>query len=553
MSTALKFFNTLTRTKEVFTPIDPAAVRMYVCGPTVYDFAHIGNARPLIVFDVLYRLLRQVYGKTNVVYTRNITDVDDKINARAQLDFPDAPLNEAIARVTAGTERQFHEDAAALGCLAPTHEPRATAYIPEMRALIDRLVARGVAYVADNHVLFSPRAMDALPGVPRYGSLSRRSLDDMLAGARIDIAPYKRDPMDFVLWKPSKALEPGWDSPCDIATRGRPGWHIECSAMSIATLLRPFGGGLACDDPARNVFDIHGGGVDLVFPHHENEVAQSCCAFGGARMANLWMHNGFLQVAGEKMSKSLGNFVTIHDVLLKYPGDATRLNMLRTHYRQPMDWTKAGVDSSMDELRGWAEWIVDVYDSDTNLEQLGGKVDEGVIESLADDLNTPLAITRLRELFVRAKSNVAERANFVTTAIFFGFRNLQKPGYFHLGFTANLFESGPSVTDEIQELLLGYRAATANGLSTSTTYKSSAQAKGIRATLNDAGVLIVGNATSGDVESELRKEIAALMSERDAARERKDWKESDRIRDELTLKGITLKDGKDGTTWEFSR
>ena len=255
------------------------------------------------------------YGEKNVIYTRNITDVDDKINARAQVDFPDTQLNEAIARVTAGTERQFHEDVAALGCLPPTHEPRATAYILEMRALIERLVERGVAYVADEHVLFSPRAMDALPDAPRYGSLSRRSLDDMLAGARVDVAPYKRDPMDFVLWKPSKPQEPGWDSPCGIATQGRPGWHIECSAMSMATLLRPFGGGLACDDPSKNVFDIHGGGVDLVFPHHENEIAQSCCAFGGARMANLWMHNGFLQVEGEKMSKSLGNFITIRDLL----------------------------------------------------------------------------------------------------------------------------------------------------------------------------------------------------------------------------------------------
>ena len=288
---------------------------MYVCGPTVYDFAHIGNARPVIVFDVLFRLLRKIYGDDAVVYARNITDVDDKINARAAREFPLLPLNEAIAKVTAGTERQFHEDVAALGCLAPTYEPRATEYIAEMRALIERLGERGVAYLAEDNVLFSPSAMNALPGAPRYGALARRSLDEMMAGARVDVAPYKRDPMDFVLWKPSKSGEPGWPSPCGIAALGRPGWHIECSAMSMAKLLAPWGGGLACDDPEKNVFDIHGGGVDLVFPHHENEIAQSCCALGASRMANVWMHNGFLQVEGQKMSKSLGNFVTINDLL----------------------------------------------------------------------------------------------------------------------------------------------------------------------------------------------------------------------------------------------
>ena len=257
-----------------------ARCRLYVCGPTVYDFAHIGNARPVIVFDVLFRLLRHIYGADHVIYVRNITDVDDKINARAERDYPDLPLNEAIAKVTEATERQFHEDVAALGCLPPTDEPRATQYIEKMRAMIERLVARGVAYVAEDHVLFSPSAMDALPGAPRYGALAHRSLDEMLAGARVDVAPYKRDPMDFVLWKPSKPNEPSWPSPAGIAAPGRPGWHIECSAMSMATLLEPFGGGLACDDPSRNVFDIHGGGIDLVFPHHENEIAQSCCAFG---------------------------------------------------------------------------------------------------------------------------------------------------------------------------------------------------------------------------------------------------------------------------------
>ena len=311
----LRLYNTLARAKQDFTPIDPKAVRMYVCGPTVYDFAHIGNARPVIVFDVLFRLLRHTYGPDHVIYTRNITDVDDKINARAARDFPNLPLNEAIAKVTEATKRQFHEDVAALGCLPPTHEPRATQYIDTMRAMIERLIARGVAYVAEDHVLFSPSAMDALPCAPRYGTLAHRSLDEMLAGARVEVAPYKRDPMDFVLWKPSKPNEPGWPSPAAIAAPGRPGWHIECSAMSMATLLEPFGGGLECDDPGRNVFDIHGGGIDLVFPHHENEIAQSCSAFHSRAMANVWMHNGFLQVEGEKMAKSAGNFVTIHELL----------------------------------------------------------------------------------------------------------------------------------------------------------------------------------------------------------------------------------------------
>src|SRR5271163_755457 len=339
--TALRLYNTLTRRKEDFAPIDPSAVRLYVCGPPVYDYAHIGNARPVIVFDVLLRLLRHVYWAEHVVYVRNVTDVEDKSNARAERDWPDLALNDAIARVTEATERQFHEDVAALGALPPTFEPRATQYIDTMRVMIERLIARGVAYVAEDHVLFSPSAMDALPWTPRYGTLANRSLDEMLAGARVDVAPYKRDPMDFVLWKPSKPNEPSWPSPAGIAAPGRPGWHIECSAMSMATLLEPFGGGLQCDDPSCNTCDIHGGGIDLVFPHHENEIAQSCCAFGSERMANVWMHNGFLQVEGEKMSKSLGNFVTIHELLRGWLGEpwsgaAIRFAMLGTHYRQPI-------------------------------------------------------------------------------------------------------------------------------------------------------------------------------------------------------------------------
>ena len=411
MPTSLRLHSTLTRSKVEFQPLDPKAVRMYVCGPTVYDFAHIGNARPVIIFDALFRLLRKLYGDDNVVYARNVTDVDDKINARAVRDFPDLPLNQAIARVTESTARQFHDDVAALGCLPPTYEPRATAHIDEMKALIERLVARGVAYVAQEHVLFSPSAMDALPGAPRYGSLAKRSLDEMLAGARVDVAPYKRDPMDFVLWKPSKPNEPSWPSPAGVETPGRPGWHIECSAMSMAKLLAPFGGGLACDDPDKNVFDIHGGGVDLVFPHHENEIAQSCCAFATPRMANVWMHNGFLQVEGEKMSKSLGNFVTINDLLRnevfggrKWSGEALRLAMLRTHYRQPIDWTAKALEEAESALDRWYDAIGDVAP---------GKVAPGVEDALCDDLNTPAALGELHRLGAEDPSAIKASANLL--------------------------------------------------------------------------------------------------------------------------------------------
>src|SRR5499425_3390993 len=338
----LKLYDTLTREKWAFTPIDPQHVRMYVCGPTVYDFAHIGNARPVIVFDVLFRLLRYLAkqgvwddgrGETTVTYARNITDVDDKINARAAEEYPDLPLNEAIRKVTEKTDRQFHEDVAALGCLPPTVEPRATEHIAEMRTLIERLVASGNAYVAEDHVLFS------VPSMPDYGKLAKRSLEEMKAGARVDVAPYKRDPMDFVLWKPSKPGEPAWPSPAGIAAPGRPGWHIECSAMAWKHL--------------GETFDIHGGGIDLVFPHHENEIAQTRCAFHSPLMANVWMHNGFLQVEGAKMAKSEGNFVTIRELLVDWPGEVLRLNMLRTHYRQPIDWTLKGLEESWRTLDEW--------------------------------------------------------------------------------------------------------------------------------------------------------------------------------------------------------
>jgi cysteinyl-tRNA synthetase len=371
----LKLYDTLTREKRLFQPLESARVRMYVCGPTVYDFAHIGNARPVIVFDVLFRLLRHLYGAEQVEYVRNITDVDDKINARAAEEYPELPLNEAIRKVTEKTDRQFHEDVSALGCLPPTVEPRATEHIEEMKTLIERLVAAGNAYVADDHVLFD------VPSMPDYGKLSKRSLDEMIAGARVDVAPYKRGPMDFVLWKPSKPGEPAWPSPAGIAAPGRPGWHIECSAMAWKHL--------------GETFDIHGGGIDLVFPHHENEIAQSRCAFHLPVMANYWMHNGFLQVEGEKMAKSLGNFITIRELLTNWrgtgwPGETIRFNMLRTHYRQPMDWTAEGLEEAHKILLDWYESIDGVSDGD--------QAPSEIVETLCDDLNTPLLITELHKL-----------------------------------------------------------------------------------------------------------------------------------------------------------
>jgi cysteinyl-tRNA synthetase len=389
----LKLYDTLTREKRVLKPLDPDRVRMYVCGPTVYDFAHIGNARPLIVFDVLFRLLRHIYGADHVTYVRNITDVDDKINARATEEYPNLPLNEAIRLVTEKTERQFHADADALGCLPPSVEPRATEHIVEMKRLIEALVAAGHAYVADDHVLFSVASM------PDYGRLSKRSLDEMIAGARVEVAPYKRDPMDFVLWKPSKPGEPAWPSPVGIATPGRPGWHIECSAMSWKYL--------------GETFDIHGGGIDLVFPHHENEIAQSRCAFHNQPfMAQFWMHNGFLQVEGEKMAKSLGNFITIRDLLAESPGEAIRLAMLSTHYRQPINWTEAGLREAKRTLDHWYALTADVAAGI-------GRAD--VLNALTDDLNTPSALTALHELRSEAaKGNKRAAASLKVSAQLLG-------------------------------------------------------------------------------------------------------------------------------------
>ena len=363
----LRLYNTLTRRKEEFVPLDPKNVRMYVCGPTVYDYAHIGNARPVIVFDVLFRLLRHLYGADHVNYVRNITDIDDKINARAlkRRGARNVPVLDVLRELTEETQTQYLADVSALGNLPPTHTPRATDHVREMIAMIAALIEGGHAYSAEGHVLFD------VGSKPDYGKLSRRSLDEMIAGARVEVAPYKKNPMDFVLWKPSDQNTPGWDSPWG---RGRPGWHIECSAMGERYL--------------GETFDIHGGGIDLLFPHHENEIAQSECAHHGHALARVWMHNGFLQVEGEKMSKSLGNFVTIHDLLQDWPGDVLRFNMLRTHYRQPMDWTVAGMKESWDTLQRWYDIAEPVTAS---------KHGEAFLSALGDDLNTPQAIAELHQ------------------------------------------------------------------------------------------------------------------------------------------------------------
>ena len=466
---SLTLYNTLSRHKEAFEPIDPANVRLYVCGPTVYDYAHIGNARPVIVFDVLFRLLRHHFGPEHVTYVRNITDVDDKINARAARDFPNEDPVKAIARLTETTARQFHADIAALGVLPPTHEPRATQHIEGMKALIEQLIAKGHAYVAEDHVLFD------VPSMRDYGELSGRSLEEMEAGARVDVAPYKKDPMDFVLWKPSKPGEPAWPSPGGIGTPGRPGWHIECSAMAKAHL--------------GEVFDIHGGGIDLVFPHHENEVAQSRCAHGSEVMARVWMHNGFLQVEGEKMSKSLGNFITIHELLAEkrfggqlWHGKVLRLAMLQTHYRQPIDWT-------VDRLTQARAFLFELADA------LGGAApgaapEEDFLAALSDDLNTPAALSILHGQFKSARKGNAESLARVAAAVrFLGVWDGETRADLAVGFEA------PKV---------------------------------------DAA------------------EIESLIAERLAARRARDFKEADRIRDTLAAKGIRLKDGPDGTTWEIA-
>ena len=454
----LTLHNTLTRRREPLEPVRPGHVGMYVCGPTVYDLAHIGNARPIVVFDVLYRVLKRLY--PSVTYVRNITDVDDKINEASRR------TGEPIESITARTTKAFHEDIAALGALPPDVEPRATAHVPQMIALIEALIAAGNAYEAEGHVLFH------VPSAPRYGALSGRNRDEMIAGLRVEVAPYKRDPADFVLWKPSDETLPGWESPWG---RGRPGWHIECSAMSRVYL--------------GETLDIHGGGLDLVFPHHENEIAQSECACPGPPFARHWVHNGWLTVEGEKMSKSLGNFITIRDALAEAPGEVNRLVLLSTHYRHPMDWTadgiaqaRANLDRLYTALRNAGATANGVEDS----------VDPEVEAALCDDLNTPKALAALHRL--AGELNRAGDAAAMARA------------------AAALRGSGA---------LLGLLQADPEAW-----FRGAGQEGG----MSDA-------------------EIEAQIAARAAARAERDFAEADRIRDAMAAEGITLEDKPEGTLW----
>ncbi len=479
----LKLYNTLTREKSVFKPIDAENVRMYVCGPTVYDYAHIGNARPVIVFDVLFRLLRHVYGESHVTYARNITDVDDKINARALRDYPGLPLNAAIRAVTEKTETQFLEDARALGSLEPTVQPRATDNIAEMIEIIERLIARGHAYQASGEVLFDTKSM------ADYGQLSKRNLDEQQAGARVAVDAHKKNPGDFVLWKLSDDNEPGWESPWG---RGRPGWHIECSAMSGRYL--------------GDVFDIHGGGLDLIFPHHENEIAQSRCAHGTDVMANVWMHNGFLQVEGRKMSKSEGNFVTIYELLhtetfagRQWPGEVLRLAMLMTHYREPIDFTWNKLIEASNTLSKWKR-AAELLSS-----QSTAPIDPQVLKALADDLSTQRAVQRLSTIAGSAFAAFHERGAVSEHEV-----------------------------EQEQQMLVATLVASAKLLGFDLLEKTE-----------------IDEAVAVEVDARVKARLEFLKA--------KNFAEADKIRDTLAAEGIQLKDGKDAatgervTTWEIKR
>jgi cysteinyl-tRNA synthetase len=432
----LYLHNSLTRRRERFVPVDPTHVRMYVCGPTVYDLAHLGNARPAVVFDVLARLLRHLYPR--VTYVRNITDVDDKINARA------AETGRPIAEITTRTTEDYHADVVALGNLPPDAEPRATAHIGEMIALIERLIALGHAYAAQGHVLFAVASFSA------YGQLSGYSRDELIAGARVDVAPYKRDPGDFVLWKPSPPELPGWDSPWG---RGRPGWHIECSAMAWRYL--------------GTSFDIHGGGRDLIFPHHENELAQSLCALPGSDFARYWLHNGMLLVNGEKMSKSLGNFRTIREALAKAPGEAIRLLLLRTQYRAPIDFTEGGLTEARRELDRFYRALERFPDSECD------EPAETVLDALCDDLNTPSALAMLHALADAALAGDRQAAlRLKAGGLLLGLLQAKPAAWFHGGTNASRIEAA------IAERLAARRA------------RDYARADAIRAALAAEGIVL---------------------------------------------------------------
>jgi len=456
----LQLYNTLARAKQPFEPLIPGHVRMYVCGPTVYDFAHIGNARPVVVFDVLFRLLRHVYGDKAVTYARNITDVEDKIIVRA------AENGESIDDLTARTTVAFHQDMAALGALEPTIEPRATDHIPRMIDMIDRLIDEDYAYAAEGHVLFH------VPAMHDYGELSRRSRDDQVSGARVEVAPYKKDPADFVLWKPSSDDQPGWQSPWG---RGRPGWHIECSAMSSQHL--------------GETFDIHGGGLDLIFPHHENEIAQSRCAQNTPFMARFWMHNGYVVVNGEKMSKSLGNFFTVRQLLEEgFPGEAIRLALLSGHYRQPLDITREKITEAKAQL----DRLYGALRRAKGLQRAEDTISHGVAAALSDDLNTPEALARLHALAheLNTQGDPEQAA-------------LSKAALLDSGYLLGLLQQDPEAW-----------------------FRGSADGEGLPP-----------------------EEIEMLIAARKAARQAKDFAEADRIRDTLAEQGVLLEDGPQGTTW----
>jgi cysteinyl-tRNA synthetase len=474
----LRLYNTLTRRKEDFRPLDEKNVRMYVCGPTVYDRIHIGNARPFVVFDVLYRLLRHRYGAGNVKYARNITDVDDKINNRAR------ERGVPIATLTEETTRWFHEDLGELGCLEPTAEPTATGHVEEMKAMIETLIAKGYAYAADGHVLFSVAAMNERPPIPghTYGLLSRKTRDDLIAGARVDVAPYKKDPADFVLWKPSPPEIPGWESPWG---RGRPGWHIECSAMASKHL--------------GDSFDIHGGGLDLIFPHHENEIAQSeCCT--GKPFVGIWMHNGFIERGGEKMAKSVGNIDRLRDLLDEFPPEAVRLMLLKTHYRSPLEFTKEGLREARAQLDRWYRVLQSGIEAATvdeiQAESSGDEPHETFIDVLSDDLNTAEAISHLHLI-----------ANQYSQAMQKGRRQELVMDALELRRTAKFI--GLLRCDPIAWFRWKPKSAAA---------------------LDES-------------------KIAEFIDLRLAARQAKNFKEADRIRDELAAQGVVLEDGPKGTTW----
>ena len=474
----LQLYNTLARAKQPFEPLIPGHVRMYVCGPTVYDFAHIGNARPVVVFDVLFRLLRHVYGDKAVTYARNITDVEDKIIVRA------AENGESIDDLTARTTVAFHQDMAALGALEPTIEPRATDHIPRMIDMIDRLIDEDYAYAAEGHVLFH------VPAMHDYGELSRRSRDDQVSGARVEVAPYKKDPADFVLWKPSSDDQPGWQSPWG---RGRPGWHIECSAMSSQHL--------------GETFDIHGGGLDLIFPHHENEIAQSRCAQNTPFMARFWMHNGYVVVNGEKMSKSLGNFFTVRQLLEEgFPGEAIRLALLSGHYRQPLDVTREKITEAKAQL----DRLYGALRRAKNLQRAEDTISHGVAAALSDDLNTPEALARLHALAheLNTQGDPEQAA-------------LTKAALLDSGYLLGLLQQDPEDWFQAESRIVKVGIA-----------KEREQALPITA-----------------VKGPSREEIETLIAARKAARQAKDFAEADRIRDALAEQGVLLEDGPQGTTW----